>query len=176
MQRPTLRTDRLLLRPFELSDAPDVQRLAGAREIALNTELVPHPYPDGAAEEWISTHQQAFDERSAVGFAITSLETRELIGAIGLVLTMAHDRGEIGYWIGVPFWGRGIATEAARAVIQYGFNTMGLHRIEALHFTRNPDSGRVLQKLGMQYEGRRRHWMKKWDEYQDVDLYAVLRE
>ncbi len=69
--QPTLQTDRLLLRPLRPEDAADVQRLAGAIEVAQNTCSIPHPYPDGAAEAWIGTHQKAFDSGHAVHWAVT---------------------------------------------------------------------------------------------------------
>jgi ribosomal-protein-alanine N-acetyltransferase len=168
-----LATERLVLRPFTLADAPAVQQLAGARAVALNTLLIPHPYPDGAAEEWISKHGERPDD---VNFAITLRESDDLIGAIGLIVAREHDRAEIGYWIGVPYWNNGYATEAARAVIDYGFARLGLRRIFALYFTRNPASGRVMRKLGMQREGMLRQHVLKWGERIDVEIYGVVRE
>ena len=172
MNRPTLRTKRLTLRQFTLDDASDVQRLCGAYEVALNTLVIPHPYPDGAAEEWISKHQDDFDANRVIHFA---LDDGQLVGAMGLVM---KDEGiaEIGYWIGVPFWGRGYATEAAAEVIRYGFEERGLLRIFAMHYSRNPASGRVLQKIGMKHEGTLRRHLKKWDEYVDLVCYGMLRE
>jgi RimJ/RimL family protein N-acetyltransferase len=168
-----LATEHLILRPFTLADAPAVQQLAGARAVALNTLLIPHPYPDGAAEEWIARHGERSDD---VNFAITLRQGGDLIGAIGLIVTREHDRAEIGYWIGVPYWNNGYATEAARAVIDYGFARLGLQRIFALYFKRNPASGRVMRKLGMQREGLLRRHVLKWDERIDVEIYAILRE
>ena len=166
-----LRTKRLVLRPFTLADAPRVQELAGAREVALNTLMIPHPYPDGAAEEWIGTHEAKLAE-GVMNFAI---DDGALVGAIGLIVKRADDVAEIGYWIGVPYWGRGYATEAAAEVVRYGFEERGLNKIYAACFVRNPASGRVLQKLGMRREGTLRQQHKKWDEYVDVDFYGILR-
>lgn len=168
---PVLRTERLVLRPFTLADAPAVQQLASAYEVALNTLMVPHPYPDGAAERWIGTHQTEFEEDRSINFAI---DDGQLTGAIGLI-NKGDGLGEIGYWIGVPFWGRGYASEAARAVVRFGFEERNLHRIFAQHFTRNPASGKVLQNAGMMYEGTLRGHLKKWDEYVDVACYGILR-
>jgi len=173
--RPTLRTERLLLRPFADSDAPAVERLVSAREIAANTLLIPHPYPAGEAARWIAGHEQAFEEERNVVFAVTLAGGGELVGAIALMLTRKDDRGEIGYWIGVPYWGRGYASEAAAAVLRYGFEEQHLNRIEALHFSSNPASGHVIRKLGMQHEGTLRQLHKKWDQYVDAELYAILR-
>ena len=168
-------TPRLVLRRFTREDAPAVQRLAGAPEVALNTLLIPHPYPDGEAERWISTHDEAF-QRGDMTFAITTAEDQGLVGAIGLHSKPDHDRAEIGYWIGLPFWGKGFATEAASAVLRHAFETLSLHRIYAMHFTRNPASGRVLQKIGMRHEGSLRHHLKKFGEYIDVELYGIVRD
>lgn len=175
MNRPCLQTERLTLRLFEPADAAAVERLAGAYEVALNTLTIPHPYPEGAAVEWIASNEKAFEEGKMINLAIVVRETGEVAGSMGLVLTPQHDKAEIGYWIGVPYWNRGYATEAARALIDYGFRECGLNRIDAGHFDRNPSSGRVMQKVGMQFEGRLRQSIKKWDEYLDVEYYAILR-
>ena len=175
-ERPTLETERLVLRPFDLSDAPDVQRLAGAKEIASTTLNIPHPYEDGVAELWLSTHQGHFERSEMVNFAITLRESGTLIGAVGLGLNQRHERAELGYWIGVPYWNHGYCTEAARAVVAYGFEVLGLHRICASHFDRNPTSGRVMQKIGMTREGCLRHHVKKWDAFEDLVYYGILRE
>jgi ribosomal-protein-alanine N-acetyltransferase len=172
---PVLTTERLTLRPFELSDAADLHRLAGAAEVAYNTLRIPHPYPEGAAAEWIATHQQMFEEKREVVFAITLRDSGEFVGTIGIHL-MPFDKAEIGYWIGVPYWGRGYATEAAGSVIRYGFEELGLNRIESNHFTRNPSSGRIMEKSGMRYEGLLRQAVKKGDEYLDIKFYGILRE
>ena len=175
-ERPTLQTDRLILRPFALADAAAVQRLAGDPAIADTTLRIPHPYPDGVAEAWIGTHQESFDKGASVTFAITLRAGGELIGSIGLELRPAHRRAELGYWVGVPFWNRGYCTEAVRAVIAYGFAERGLNRIFAHHVSRNPASGRVMQKVGMRHEGHLRQHIRKGDRFEDIELYAILRE
>jgi [ribosomal protein S5]-alanine N-acetyltransferase len=172
--QPTLSTPRLVLRPFALSDAPAVQRLAGAREVAASTLNVPHPYPDGAAEEWIRSHAPKFAEGTLAPFALTLRSDRALVGAMGLTIASEHAHAELGYWVGVPFWGQGYATEAARAVIRYGFVDLGLNRVFAHHFTSNPASGRVLAKAGMRYEGELRQHINKWGVFHDVALYGIL--
>ena len=173
MSIPTLRTQRLVLRPFSPSDAPAVQRLAGDREVASTTLTIPHPYEDGMAEAWIEGRASDWAEKKALTLAVTT-EADGLVGAMGLHLELEHLRAELGYWIGVPFWNRGYATEAGEAVIRFGFDELGLNRIEAEHFTRNPASGRVLEKLGMTGEGIRRDHVLKDDELEDMVLYAIL--
>jgi [ribosomal protein S5]-alanine N-acetyltransferase len=117
--QPTLDTSRLRLRPFALTDTPAVQTLAGEYDIAATTLLIPHPYPDGAAEAWIAAHAEKFLRGEEVNFAITDRESGQLMGAIGLRLTLAHRRGELGYWIGKPFWNRGYCTEGGQAMLDY---------------------------------------------------------
>ncbi|HEU4642251.1 MAG TPA: GNAT family N-acetyltransferase [Gemmatimonadaceae bacterium] len=174
--RPTLDTSRLVLRPFTLADAPAVQRLAGAREVADTTLTIPHPYEAGMAEEWIGMHEAQFAAGEGVTFAITERDGGALVGAIGLTVQPAHARAELGYWLGTPYWGRGYCTEAARAVLGHAFDALALHRVWACHFARNPASGRVLQKIGMTREGCLRGHIEKWGRFEDVEMYGVIGE
>ena len=173
--QPTLATDRLELRAFSAADAPDVARLCGDREIAAGTLTIPHPYPRSAATEWISRQPERFASGAGANFAAVERETGALVGSVGLVFEEEHKRAELGYWIGMPHWGRGYATEAVRAVIRYGFEERGLNRIYAYHFSNNPASGRVMQKVGMTYEGVRRQHTLKWGEFLDNEGYGILR-
>jgi ribosomal-protein-alanine N-acetyltransferase len=157
-----------------LADAPDVQRYASDRDVAAMTLNIPHPYPDGAAEAWIGTHAAKYSEGRLASFAITERESGALAGAIGLHVEPAHNRAELGYWIGKPFWGRGYATEAGRVVIRFGFESLRLNKIHAAVFIKNPASDRVIRKLGMKWEGRLREHDLKWGAYEDIDVYAVL--
>ncbi|MES0343707.1 MAG: GNAT family N-acetyltransferase [Anaerolineales bacterium] len=172
---PTLQTERLILRAFQMDDAPAVEKYVAEEAIAATTLNIPHPYTLDMAEEWIGTHKEAFENGQAVRFAITLGDRGKLLGAIGLEITAAHERAEIGYWIGKPHWGKGYCTEAAIAVLQHGFDSLGLERIFATHFRKNPASGRVMQKAGMEHEGRLRHHIKKWGEFEDLEMYSILR-
>jgi len=169
-----LTTERLLLRAFTLADAPELRSLVNSREVALNTLRIPFPYPDGEAERWIATHDDAAQKGDHV-FAVTLRDPSAFVGCVGLHVKADHDHAELGYWIGVPYWGHGYATEAAGAVLRFGFETLPLNRIFAMHFSRNPASGRVLQKLGMRHEGTLRQHLKKWDEYVDLECYGIVR-
>jgi RimJ/RimL family protein N-acetyltransferase len=172
---PILQTERLILRAFQMDDAPAVNKYVSEKAIAATTLNIPHPYTLEMADEWIGTHKEAFENGQAVRFAITLGDSGNLLGAIGLEITAAHERAEIGYWIGKPHWGKGYCTEAALAVLQYGFDSLGLERIFATHFRKNSASGRVMQKAGMKHEGRLRHHVKKWGEFEDLEMYAILR-
>ena len=172
--RPTLVTPRLVLRPFTLDDAPEVRRLAGAREVADTTLHIPHPYPEGAAEQWIGGQAEAHQAGTDATFAIVRRVGQTLIGAIGLTIRPEHLRAELGYWVGVPFWNQGHCTEAAEAVLRHGFEVLGLHRIHASYFARNPASARVMEKIGMTYEGCFRGHIRKWDRFEDLGIYGAL--
>ena len=174
--RPVLETDRLVLRPYRLADAADLQRLAGDRRIAATTATIPHPYPDGEAEAFIGAHAARWRDGTHLTCAVTARGVDTLVGAVGLVFAAEHARAELGYWIAVPAWGRGYATEASEALCDYGFTTLGLHRIEARHVAGNPASGAVMRKLGMQQEGVLRRHKAKWDTLHDLVVCGVLAE
>ncbi|GAC1436877.1 MAG: GNAT family protein [Chloroflexota bacterium] len=171
---PTLRTDRLLLRPFTPRDAPTVRLLAGAAEVAATTLHIPHPYPAGAAEAWIDGHAEAAAAGRAMTWAIARDAGSAVLGAIGIHPVAAHNRAEIGYWLGVPYWGQGYMTEAARRVVAFGFEEIGLHRVQATCLPRNKASSRVMEKAGMTYEGLLRGYVRKAGVYEDLAMYAVL--
>lgn len=174
---PCLSTERLILRPFVISDGPDVERLAGVREVADTTITIPHPYPTGGGGQWIASHADAWDRVEGLTLAICPCTAPDdIIGAISLQLSMRHSHGELGYWIGVASWGQGYATEAARVVTAYAFTTLALHRVQGRHFTRNAASGRVLQKLGMQFEGIHRDAYSRGNLFEDVAVYAILAQ
>ena len=174
--QPSLVTQRLRLRPLTAEDAPAVEHLAGAREIADTTLTIPHPYPPGAAVAWIATHAEQFAAGTAVVFGIELKEPRELVGSIGLHVKPEHANAEMGYWVGVPYWNRGYAAEAARALISYGFERLGLERIHAHYFMRNAASGRVMEKAGMTREGLLRRAVRKNGMFEDLVVYAILRD
>lgn len=111
-----------------------------------------------------------------MAFAIERRSDHSLVGAIGLAVNKKHQLAELGYWVGKPYWNQGYATEAAREVIRFGFEDMNLHRIQARYMNKNPASGRVMEKIGMQYEGTLRQALHRFDEFEDAHVYAILRE
>src|SRR5579859_2411167 len=146
MPIPVLETNRLQLRPFVSSDAATVQTLAGAPEVAATTLNIPHPYPEGAAETWINGLAERANGGHSFAWAIIQRNDEELIGAISIGLNSRHQRGEIGYWLGVPFWNHGYMTEAAKTVVTHAHRDLGLHRVEAMILPRNRGSSRVAEK------------------------------
>lgn len=175
--QPALTTERLILRPLTLEDAPVIQQLAGRKEIADTTISIPHPYSEQQARDWISDHMEACAQLKGVVFGVELTHTNQLIGTIGLrEIDQEHLQAEMGFWIGTHWWGRGYATEAAKRAIRFGFEELGLNRIYAHHMVRNPASGRVLEKSGMQREGLLRQRVRKWGRFEDVVILAILRK
>jgi [ribosomal protein S5]-alanine N-acetyltransferase len=174
---PTLRTPRLTLGPFLADDAPELQRLAGAREIADTTLAIPHPYELDHALAWIGQQRREAARGRAVNFAIRLSPEGTLIGSVGLRdIDREHLQAELGFWVGREWWGQGYAREAASALIGFGFDALGLNRICAHHMRRNPAAGRVLEAAGMLREALLRQRVRKWGVYEDVVLYAILRD
>jgi ribosomal-protein-alanine N-acetyltransferase len=169
-----LRTLRLLLRSFEPGDIPTIVRLAGTREIAATTLNIPHPYTEEDGQNFLAHADEDFRAGRSVTFAVTTLQAGDLCGAVGLAIAPAHERAELGYWIGVPYWGQGFATESAGAVMAFGFEALRLHRIHASHFAGNAASQCVLEKIGMRHEGPSRQHVRKWSRFLDVENYALL--
>jgi RimJ/RimL family protein N-acetyltransferase len=142
---PVLETERLILRAPLFEDAKRVALLVNDRRIAENTARIPHPYTMDDAKEWIG----AVTSQSAETYLITF--RGEMVGACGL--DMRDGVPELGYWLGVPFWGNGFATEAARALIDHAFADLGHEAIIAGARISNPASRRVLEKCGFQWTG-----------------------
>ncbi len=139
------------LRWLTSRDAAEVQRLADDPRVAGMTATIPHPYPAGAARAWIATHAAA-RRRGDFAYAITSQEGG-LVGTLGLRVA-PNPQGNIGYWIGRPYWGCGYATAAAQAGIDALFAHTALGWLMAAHLARNEPSAHVLAKCGMREVAR----------------------
>lgn len=176
-KQPIIKTERLILRPFDVSDSKRVQELAGDVKVAKTTLNIPYPYEDGMAEVWINTHIDSFNKGSDITYAVVKKDTNELIGAISLMaIKEIHRKAELGYWIGVPYWGNGYCSEASNAIIEFGFKDINLNRIFSLAFEDNVASWRVMEKVGMKYEGTRRQDVIKNGIPIDLRSYSILRE
>ncbi len=176
MDATILETQRLILRPFRAADISEIVRLLSEPAIAETTLNIPWPYDEAKARDWLAAQRREREAGTGITFAIVRREDERLLGAIDIRPNARHQKAEIGYWIGKPYWGRGYATEAARAIIRYGFEVLGLNRIHASHFAENPASGRVMQKAGMRFEGVLRQDVRKGDQFRDHAVHAILRE
>lgn len=117
-----------------------------------------------------------FEEKQKYVFAIAIQETDAFVGAIGLHLDQANNKAELGYWIGEPYWNKGIATESIKAILQFGFESLDLQKIYATHFTDNPASGKVMHKNDMIREGTLKDHYKKGEVYKSVIQYRLTKE
>ncbi len=163
------------LRPWRRGDEPALVKYANNPRVAANLrDRFPHPYTPADARDWIAraTNQQ----RPIANFAIAS--TREAIGGIGIIPgeDVGRKSAEIGYWLGEPFWGLGIATRAVQAMTDYAFAHFDLLRLGAWVFEGNAPSVRVLEKAGYVYEGRLRQAAVKNGKVLDLLLYGKVRE
>ncbi|MFZ2066155.1 MAG: GNAT family N-acetyltransferase [Xanthobacteraceae bacterium] len=145
---PTLATERLVLRAPQGQDALAIARLANDMRIAANTARIPHPYGIDDADRFI-----AGANRRDGGAAFVITREGELIGCCGVDLR--DDGPEIGYWLGLPYWGCGYATEAVRALIDHAFDDLRHETLQAGARVSNPASRRVLEKCGFQWTGVR---------------------
>ena len=144
--------------------------------MASTTLSIEHPYKHAMAEKWIRSSQRKIAAGTLVTFAITLLTDGSFVGAILLHPDHAGKQGELSYWIGKPHWNQGYATEAVEGVLNHAFRTLKFDRIYAAHFTRNPSSGRVMQKAGMHYEGSQLGPTVKWGVVENLELYGVTWE
>jgi RimJ/RimL family protein N-acetyltransferase len=144
---PVLETKRLALRAARLEDAKAVAALANDRRIAENTARIPYPYKLADAEQFIA----GANKKGEAAYLIT-LRDGTIIGACGLMFHY-DDTPEIGYWLGVPYWNKGYATEALHALIDYAFTDLTHDAVQAGARVTNPTSRRVLEKCGFQWTG-----------------------
>ncbi len=162
------------VRPWRWGDEASLVRYANNRAIWRNLrDRFPHPYTGADARAWLELQ---VGSAPVTNFAIEV--ENEAAGGIGLELQedVARRSAEIGYWLGEPYWGRGIATEAVSAVTAYGFQRFDLVRIYASVFEWNPASMRVLAKAGYELEGRLRKAVTKDGAVIDRFLYAIIRD
>lgn len=172
MKPALIETERLILRSLSEGDIPELVPLISDRRVAATTLRIPHPFCEQDARAFLGSAAQKNELR--LGIRLRDGDT--FIGGMGLHPHPEHKRAELGYWIGVPYWGHGYATEAARATVKYGFEKCQLNRIFAGHFKHNPASGRVLSKIGMRYEGCMRQNVLKWGEFVDIEVYSILQQ
>lgn len=169
-----LRLNQVLLRDWRPGDEDSLARYANNRNVWINLrDRFPHPYTLADAEGWIEGPGQTSPQTQ---FAIVL--DGEAIGGVGFELRedIFRRSAEIGYWLGEPFWGRGIATEVLRAITEYALKNFDLCRIEAGVFEWNPASMRVLEKAGYVLEARLRQSITKNGQTIDQFLYAMVRE
>lgn len=173
MDEQCIETERLTLRPPQPQDADEVQRLAGDFRIAEVTRSIPHPYPLELAAQWIERCAEDWQSGKAASFVITETGSGKLVGSITLK-DISRGEAEVGYWIGVPYWSRGYASEACKALVEFAFRGLRLRRLHASHLARNPQSGRVLFKAGFRHLGLGHSECGCQGKLEPVELYEQV--
>lgn len=172
---PRIETERVLLRPFTLDDAADVFEYA--RDDAV-TRYMSWPTHQSIADalDYLTQVLRRYGQNSPAPWGIVLRTSHKLIGGAGFVTIDEKDfRAEIGYVLGQRYWGQGYATEAARAIIEFAVNDLGINRVEAMCEVANGASARVMEKAGMSYEGILRQYSLAKGTFRDMKIYSILK-
>lgn len=172
---PVLETERLRLRKLTPDDAPDIFEYASDPEVTRYLIWSSHRTIDDC-RDFITSAMDRYRKRGVAPWGIVHKADRKVIGTCDFITWWpAHARAEIGYALSRTYWGQGIMTEAVRAIIDFGFCVKELNRIQALCEVANVGSARVMEKVGMTFEGILRHYMIRGKAYRDMKMYSLLR-
>ncbi len=173
-----LQTERLILNSLSYQDIPKIIEYLQNPKISENVINIPFPYSEKDAIFWINLANQARKNGEAYNFAIRlkNATDKNFMGGIGLSIDKKHNKAELGYWIAEPFWNTGFVSEAAGKILEFGFETLELNKINSTHFIHNPASGKVMIKNKMIKEAEIKEHFKKGDKYLDVIQYRLTRE
>lgn len=172
---PQLQTERLLLSQLTANDIPQIIHLAANKRISDYTLNLPFPYQENDAIFWLNLANQGFKNGTHLILAVRQKGNHSFMGGIGLTIEQRFNRAEIGYWLGEPFWNQGYMSEATKALIRFGFDMLGLHKLTSSHFALNPASGKVMQKCGMKKEGELEDHIRKDSVYHTLILYGLTK-
>jgi len=172
---PVLETERLILRPLRMGDAGDL--FAYARDPEVSRHVLWDTHENIAqSRQFLRAAIRQYRRGMPGSFAIVLRASGRMIGTVGFMwVNTDYKSAEVGYSLSRDYWNQGMMTEALRAVIAFGFDTLRLNRIEAQHETDNPASGRVMENVGMRLEGTLRQRVRNKGRFVDVRLYAILR-
>jgi Acetyltransferases, including N-acetylases of ribosomal proteins len=171
---PTLETERLILRKLRLEDAKDVFEYASDPEVSKYVTWEPHRSIEDSINLIKFTHEY-YERKEGIIWGIVYKENNKVIGTCDISPVTKHFRAEIAYALSRDYWGKGIMTEAVKEVIRFGFERMNLNRIQAMCIPENIGSYRVMEKVGMKYEGLIREYMYIKGKFQDLKLYSILK-
>jgi RimJ/RimL family protein N-acetyltransferase len=172
-----LETDRLVLKPVLEDDADFIYQNVKENEIARWLISVPHPYPTDGAIKYIRESTELMKKGLSYELAIRLKSTDELIGIMAILkVDKKNKNAELGYWITKGYWNSGFATEAGNKVLEFGFNALNLERMYAKFVPENNASKRVMEKIGMEYEGKLRHEVLKENKFIDMIYYGIIKE
>ena len=173
---PTLETDRLILRGMRVSDAEDMY--AYAKRPSVTEYLTWNPHESVAeTREYLTYVAQRYRTGDFYDWSLVDQESGRMIGTCGFTsFSCPNDAAEIGYVLNPDYQGRGLATEAVRRVLAFGFEELGLHRIEAHFIEGNAASLRLMERVGMTFEGYARESMRIKGSYRTIGTCAILRQ
>lgn len=171
-----IETDRLILRPLKVDDAVEMFNNWASDELATMYMPWDRHTEISVTIEYLKMLEEQYKTEKIYNWGIVIKEENILIGTITFVgLSERHRVAEIGYIIGSNWWGNGYVVEAGKALLNYGFHKLGLNRIQAIYHVENTSSGRVLEKLGMKYEGTMRECRLVKGEFISVKQYSILK-
>lgn len=172
---PSLESERLILRRLCMRDAPDIYDYSRDPEVARHVLWTAHTSPS-ESRSYIRYMLRRYRLGEPSSWGIVLRRENRVIGTIGFMWIQEENASaEVGYSLGRAYWNQGIMTEALRLILDFGFKSLKLNRIEAQHEVDNPASGAVMRKAGMTYEGTLRQRLCNKGKFVDVALYAALR-
>ncbi|MGE7603519.1 GNAT family N-acetyltransferase [Peribacillus sp. NPDC097675] len=173
---PTLETERLILRKVTWDDVEDIHAYSSIEEVTKYVTWETHKTLEDT-KEFIKFAFTQYENKHIAPWGIQYKENGKIIGTIDFVSHHGgHRVAEIGYVLSQDYWGKGIMTEAANEVIAFGFDRMDVVRIQARCFVDNIGSSRVMEKIGMSFEGTMRNMMFVKGKHQDLNMYSILKE
>lgn len=171
---PTLRGEDLLLRPLLPADAEALVPLLRDPAVAEPYVLPRYPWSVATARAEIAAMPASFEASRRLDLGIVPAAEGRVVGEISLGFATAHDRAEIGFWIGRPWWGRGYARGAIDLLLGWTFAQRGLHRVTARTLGDNPRAATLLSRLGFAHEGLLREHQYHWGRFRDVALWGLM--
>ncbi len=169
-------TRRLIIREYKKSDIDSFLSVVRQPEIYRTTYGIPLEYSRERAEWWFDVIKQNMKNRHAFEFAVLLKDNGQYIGNVGLInINDLHHRADISYYIDRDYMNCGYATEAAEVMLRYGFTKWNFNKIAGCCMSCNPASRRVMEKIGMKYEGTLRQELYKEGDYYDIDRLSILK-
>jgi RimJ/RimL family protein N-acetyltransferase len=172
-----LETERFILKPISMDDADEIYQNVKDYDIARWLISLPHPYPKDGAIKYIGEVMELSKKGLSYEFPIRLRSTGELVGVMAILKVDRKNRNtELGYWIAKKYWNSGFATEAGLRALQFGFEVLNLERIYAKYYPENKASAKVMEKMGMKFEGTMRHEIYKNGKFYDMSYYGILKD
>ncbi|HAM88693.1 MAG: N-acetyltransferase GCN5 [Candidatus Falkowbacteria bacterium GW2011_GWC2_38_22] len=175
MKIETIKTKRLVLRPYRMSDAEIATKNLCNKKISRWLSSLPSPYRIEDANNWIGKMIEERKKKEPQTIAYVIEYEKKMIGAIGLHGIVFGHKAELGYWLSEEFWGKGVMSEAVTALVSYAFRRLRLRRIQAGTFVGNSGSEGVLKKCGFQHEGLIRNDVKKNNRFVDCNIFSRIK-